>query len=163
MDYLQHVFSLLSDEDYHLLDHEAYSFLPFLITKMGDPKEPIKSSAKNIANLICRIYPASKVSPYMIEGLKTKNARQRAECLDGLGGLIETYGMSVCQPSPSVCLKEIAKQISDRDNSVRTSALNALVQVNSIIFWIENKINIFILSSEETCKSMSNIFININQ
>ena len=43
--------------------------------------------------------------------------------------MIETYGMSVCQPSPSVSLKEIAKQIADRDNSVRNGALNALVQV----------------------------------
>lgn len=39
------------------------------------------------------------------------------------------YGMPVCQPSPGVALKEIAKQIADRDNSVRNAALNALVQV----------------------------------
>ena len=35
MDYLQQVFSYLSDEDYHLLDYEAYSFLPFLIMKVN--------------------------------------------------------------------------------------------------------------------------------
>lgn len=46
-----------------------------------------------------------------------------------MGNLIEVYGMSVCQPSPGVALKEIAKQIADRDNSVRNAALNALVQV----------------------------------
>lgn len=46
-----------------------------------------------------------------------------------MGNLIEIYGMSVCQPSPGVALKEIAKQIADRDNSVRNAALNALVQV----------------------------------
>lgn len=37
--------------------------------------------------------------------------------------------MSVCQPSPGVALKEIAKQISDKDKTVRNAALNALVQV----------------------------------
>lgn len=37
--------------------------------------------------------------------------------------------MPVCQPSPAVALKEIAKQIADRDNSVRNAALNSLVQV----------------------------------
>lgn len=50
------------------------------------------------------------------------------ECLERLGVLIESYGVSVCQPSPSAALKEVAKQISDRDNSVRNAALNCIVQ-----------------------------------
>jgi len=50
------------------------------------------------------------------------------ECLDQLGSLIENYGVSVCQPSPSAALKEVAKQIADRDNSVRNAALNCIVQ-----------------------------------
>ncbi|XP_045625403.1 cytoskeleton-associated protein 5 isoform X3 [Procambarus clarkii] len=129
MDYLQQVFQFVSEDDYHLLDAEAYCFLPFLVTKFGDPKDSIRGPARNIAKLICNIYPASKVSPYMMEGLKAKNARQRAECLEAISNLIEVYGMSVCQPSPGVALKEIAKQIADRDNSVRNAALNALVQV----------------------------------
>ncbi|KAK7077047.1 hypothetical protein SK128_006638 [Halocaridina rubra] len=129
MDYLKQVFQFVSEEDYHLMDFEAYSFLPFLITKFGDPKDSIRGSARNIAKLICNIYPASKVSPYMMDGLKAKNARQRAECLEALGNLIEIYGMSVCQPSPGAALKEVAKQIADRDNSVRNASLNVLVQV----------------------------------
>lgn len=63
-----------------------------------------------------------------MDGLKTKNARQRTECLDELGFLIEAHGIQVCQPSPQVALKEIARHISDRDNSVRNAALNAVVQ-----------------------------------
>ncbi|XP_042209857.1 cytoskeleton-associated protein 5-like isoform X2 [Homarus americanus] len=129
MDYLQQVFQLVSEDEYHLLDTEANGFLPFLVTKFGDPKDSIRGPARNIAKLICNIYPASKVSPYMLEGLKAKNARQRAECLEAIGNLIEVYGMPVCQPSPGVALKEIAKQIADRDNSVRNAALNGLVQV----------------------------------
>lgn len=50
------------------------------------------------------------------------------ECLDQLGALIESYGVTVCQPSPSAALKEVAKQIADRDNSVRNAALNCIVQ-----------------------------------
>jgi len=49
------------------------------------------------------------------------------ECLDELGCLIEANGISVCQPSPAAALKLIAQQISDRDNSVRSAALNAVV------------------------------------
>ena len=50
------------------------------------------------------------------------------ECLEELGYLIESYGMNVCQPSPPKAMKEIAGQIADRDNSVRSAALNTLVQ-----------------------------------
>lgn len=50
------------------------------------------------------------------------------ECLDLLGTLIENYGIVVCQPTPVAALKEIARQISDRDNSVRNAALNCVVQ-----------------------------------
>ena len=35
--------------------------------------------------------------------------------------------MSVCQPNPSAALKEVAKQIADRDNAVRSAALNCIV------------------------------------
>ena len=50
------------------------------------------------------------------------------ECLEQLGSLIESYGVIVCQPNPSAALKEVARQISDRDNSVRNAALNCVVQ-----------------------------------
>lgn len=63
-----------------------------------------------------------------MDGLKAKNARQRTECLDELGYLIELHGLQVCQPSPQVALKEMARHISDRDNAVRNAALNAVVQ-----------------------------------
>ncbi len=41
--------------------------------------------------------------------------------------MIEEFGIAVCQPSPSVALKEVAKQIADRDNAVRSAALNCIV------------------------------------
>lgn len=39
----------------------------------------------------------------------------------------------VCMPTPNACLKEVAKQISDRDNSVRNAALNCVVQAYNIV------------------------------
>lgn len=48
-------------------------------------------------------------------------------CLEQLSRLIENYGLTVCQPTPAAALKEIAKQISDRDNAVRNAALNCVV------------------------------------
>lgn len=62
------------------------------------------------------------------KNMRIKNVFVLAECLDQLGSLIENYGVSVCQPTPSAALKEVAKQIADRDNSVRNAALNCIVQ-----------------------------------
>lgn len=42
-------------------------------------------------------------------------------------------GITICVPSPAACLKEVAKQISDRDNSVRNAALNCVVQAYLIV------------------------------
>ena len=56
-----------------------------------------------------------------------------SECLEELGALIEVYGVNVCQPSPAQALKIIAQQISDRDNNVRTAALNTIVSAYCIL------------------------------
>ena len=61
--------------------------------------------------------------------LQSKNAKQRTECLDELGHILQNHGPSVLQPSAGACLKEIAKQIADRDNSVRSAALNCITEV----------------------------------
>ena len=54
------------------------------------------------------------------------------ECCDELGSLINKFGMEVCQPSPKI-LKEIATQIGDRDNGVRSAALNCIVEAYNIV------------------------------
>ena len=55
-----------------------------------------------------------------------------SECCDELGSLINKFGMEVCQPSPKI-LKEIATQIGDRDNGVRSAALNCIVEAYNIV------------------------------
>ncbi|XP_015596923.1 protein mini spindles isoform X2 [Cephus cinctus] len=128
LDYLQTVFNLLIKDQYHMLESEAASFIPYLIIKIGDPKDAVRNGVRALFKQIALVYPVSKLFSYVMEGLKSKNARQRTECLDQLGSLIENYGVTVCQPSPSAALKEVAKQIADRDNSVRNAALNCIVQ-----------------------------------
>lgn len=39
----------------------------------------------------------------------------------------------MCQPSPAAALKEVARHIGDRDNSVRSAALNCIVQAHFLI------------------------------
>ena len=130
LEYLIMVFNVLSDYDdgYSLHELEATSFIPYLVIKIGDPKDQIRTSCKSILRLICKIYPSSKLFSFLMVGISTKNAKQRTECLDEIGHLIGTNGTSVAGAKPSEALKEMAKQIGDRDTSVRNAALNAITE-----------------------------------
>ena len=64
---------------------------------------------------------------------KSKNSRTRTECLKHCAEMIDTHGIEVIGPPKQNSLKEIAAQISDRDQNVRSAALNALVNVYKII------------------------------
>ena len=46
--------------------------------------------------------------------------------------MIETHGLSVCQPTPPKAIKELSTHISDRDKSVRSSALDAIVAAYNV-------------------------------
>ncbi|XP_075817490.1 cytoskeleton-associated protein 5 isoform X2 [Microtus pennsylvanicus] len=132
LEYLKLLFTLLSDEEYHLTENEASSFIPYLILKVGEPKDVIRKDVRAILNRMCLVYPASKMFPFIMEGTKSKNSKQRTECLEELGCLVESYGMNVCQPTPGKALKEIAIHIGDRDNAVRNAALNTIVTVYNV-------------------------------
>ncbi|XP_077995152.1 cytoskeleton-associated protein 5-like isoform X5 [Glandiceps talaboti] len=133
LEFLSTLFTMLAAQEYHLNEYEAYSFLPYFVLKVGDAKEPVRRGVRNIMKLITKVYPASKMFSYLMNGLISKNSRQRQECLEELGCLIELFGMNVCQPSQSKALKEIAIQIGDRDGGVRSSALNTLVQAYATV------------------------------
>uniref|UniRef100_UPI00358F8D0F LOW QUALITY PROTEIN: cytoskeleton-associated protein 5-like n=1 Tax=Myxine glutinosa TaxID=7769 RepID=UPI00358F8D0F len=127
LEYLKLLFLALGSANYHLLDYEAQAFVPYLVLKVGEAKDGIRKDVRTIMNLLCKVYPASKMFAFTIEGVKSKNSKQRAECLEELGLLIQNYGMNICQPSPARALREMAGAIGDRDTTVRNAALNAIV------------------------------------
>uniref|UniRef100_A0A670Z0A0 Cytoskeleton associated protein 5 n=1 Tax=Pseudonaja textilis TaxID=8673 RepID=A0A670Z0A0_PSETE len=132
LEYLKLLFIMLNQEEYHLTENEATSFIPYLTLKVGEPKDVIRRDVRAILNRMCLVYPASKMFTFIMDGTKSKNSKQRAECLEELGCLIESYGMNVCQPTPGKALKEIAIHIGDRDNTVRNAALNTIVTVYNV-------------------------------
>lgn len=133
LEYLNVVFERLAEQQYDLAEAEGSCFIPHLLIKIGDPKDTVRNGVRAILRQICEVYPFTKVFAYVMDGLKSKNARQRTECLDELGALIERYGINVCQPSQAAAMKEVAKHIGDRDNSVRSAALNCIVQAHFLI------------------------------
>ncbi|CAI9583121.1 unnamed protein product [Staurois parvus] len=132
LEYLKLLFAMLSQEEYHLTELEATSFIPYLLLKVGESKDVVRKDVRAILNKMCQVYPASKMFNFVMEGIKSKNSKQRAECLEELGCLVESYGMNVCQPTPAKALKEIASQIGDRDTTVRNAALNTIVTVYNV-------------------------------
>lgn len=126
--YLTSLFTVYQQANTILNESEANSFIPYLILKAGDPKDAVRNKVHDILAILRDIYAPSKIFTLLMTGLQSKNSRQRATCLDELAILIDTNGMTVCMPSPSAALKEIAKSIADKDNSVRNAALNCVIQ-----------------------------------
>jgi cytoskeleton-associated protein 5 len=124
IEYMQALFNMLANKSYHLLEYEASAFVPYFITKLGDPKDPIRKGFRIIIKQISQVYAPVKIFNFLVQGLVSKNSRQRAECLEELGQMIEALGLNPFNPAQT--LKEIAKQIGDRDTSVRNAALNTI-------------------------------------
>lgn len=132
LDITQNLVAVLDEEGYHLSEYEAVSFLPFLINKVGDPKEVMRARIRAILKALCRIYPASKVFNYLLDSAAaSKNAKARAECLEEVGALIQRNGISVMLPNKALPL--IATHIGDRDAGVRNAALNGIAQAYILI------------------------------
>ncbi|XP_056106840.1 cytoskeleton-associated protein 5 isoform X2 [Rhinichthys klamathensis goyatoka] len=129
LEFLKLLFTMLSRKNYQLSDYEASSFIPYLILKVGESKDVVRKDVRAILTMLCKVYAASKVFPFLMDGTKSKNSKQRSECLEELGCLIENFGMNVCQPTPAKALKEIGVHIGDRDTTVRNAALNTVVAV----------------------------------
>ncbi|KAI8967762.1 armadillo-type protein [Mycotypha africana] len=127
LDMTQHLVTLMEQESCPLSEYEAASFLPFLIHKVGDPKEVMRKRIRHILHAICNIYPPPKLFNYLLDSTaSSKNAKARAECLEQVGSLIQTHGMSVMLPQKA--LPAVATHIGDKDAGVRNAALAAIAQ-----------------------------------
>ncbi|XP_047538728.1 protein mini spindles isoform X1 [Vanessa atalanta] len=124
LEYLTMVFQYLTECDYTMAEYEANCFIPYLVLKVGDPKDTVRNGVKALFKQICVVYSVTKLFGYLMEGLKSKNARQRTECLECINHLLETYGSSVL--AGGATLRELARHIGDRDNAVRSAALNCV-------------------------------------
>lgn len=48
-----------------------------LVLQVGDSKDGVRRDVRTIFRLLYKVYPASKVFSYLIDGLKSKNTKQR--------------------------------------------------------------------------------------
>ncbi len=45
--------------------------------QVGDSKEPVRKGVRSLFRELCSFYPPAKLFAFLIDGLKSKNARQR--------------------------------------------------------------------------------------
>ncbi|KAL9937441.1 hypothetical protein V8E36_003850 [Tilletia maclaganii] len=129
LDVLGSLFELLQSEQYHMTEYEANCLLPCMISRFGDAK--FRDRTREIFRSLTFVFPPSKFLQHLLEdGLPSKNAKVRTECLTEIGHLFSKNGLQVC--TPGKVLPVIAKQISDRDASVRTAALLSLGEAYKI-------------------------------
>ncbi|KJH44505.1 HEAT repeat protein [Dictyocaulus viviparus] len=104
LEFAKQVLVLVRSFDEPMSSEEMYAFMPHLLLKSGEQKESMRNA---------------------VQALKTKNARQRAECLQVLEQYIARAGL--VQLKSLGIHKAIAACVSDRDNNVRNAAINGLV------------------------------------
>lgn len=131
LDLLERLVALADQHNYRVSEYEAGCLFPSLILKSGDSKDSLRPRLKQLFRQVCRIYPASKLFAYFIDGMRAKGAKTRAECLEELGCLLSRNGLSVLVPSRH--LPMIGAMIGDRDASVRSAALNVMVQAAGLL------------------------------
>lgn len=93
--------------------------------QLGEPREPVRVRVQQIIQELPKVYAYSRVFQILLEhGLKSKVAKTRQGALDEMGGILKKSGMGACEPSKAFPI--IAAMISDKDASVRKSALGTL-------------------------------------
>ncbi|CAI4224154.1 unnamed protein product [Auanema sp. JU1783] len=125
LDLAKLIIESVRNADEQMSAEELSGFLPYLLLKSGEPKENVRVVVKEIVDELTEITSPLKMTPHILEALKSKNARQRTECLQYLENYIIRAGASTIK---SLGIhKLIAAQVSDRDNNVRNAAINGLV------------------------------------
>jgi cytoskeleton-associated protein 5 len=78
-----------------------------------------------IMQTLPHVYAYNRLFSILLEyGLKAKVAKARQGALDEMAGLMKLYGMNVCEPARAMPV--VAAMISDKDPTVRKSALGVL-------------------------------------
>ncbi|KAL7079082.1 hypothetical protein ACQ4LE_001573 [Meloidogyne hapla] len=128
LEFILAVFTQMEAMNEALNDLEMQSFLPYLLLKSGDSKDLVRNQVRKIVHILNTISVPAKIFPNVLDSLKTKNSRQKAEGLAIAESLIEIMGITITN-TPQVTMRTFGACIAERDAAVRNAALNAIVTV----------------------------------
>ena len=115
---------------YFLTDTEANLILPILCEKSGQNNAVFRTMIRGLIHSFCKVYQSDRVFSIVVQGISSKNARTKVECIEELGCLIVDFGIEIAQPRD---VKFISKQVNSTDNNVRTAAVDTMTEVFKIV------------------------------
>ena len=71
------LFSMLIEKRIHMSDFEATGFIPYFIGKLGDKQDCIRKGCRQLMKKIAQLRCSTEVFNFLIQGLSSKNSRQR--------------------------------------------------------------------------------------
>ncbi|KZT68984.1 microtubule associated protein [Daedalea quercina L-15889] len=132
LDVVDAVIGFFQSVDYLIGDPEALCFVPTIIHKLGDAREPVRARVAHIVQSLPKVYAFSRLFVLLLDhGLKSKVAKTRQGTLDELAGLLKKFGIAACDPPKA--LPAVASMISDKDPQVRKSALSVLSEAYVLV------------------------------
>ncbi|OSX65208.1 hypothetical protein POSPLADRAFT_1178866 [Postia placenta MAD-698-R-SB12] len=132
LEVIETVISFLQSIDYQFTDPEAVCFIPTIVFKLGDAREPVRARVAQIVQTLPRVYAYSRVFQLLLEyGLRSKVAKARQGTLDELANLLKKFGIGACEPPKAFPL--VATMISDKDPQVRKSSLLVLSEGYTLV------------------------------
>lgn len=133
LDVVEAVISFLRSLDAQIDDSEALCFVPTLIYKLGDAREPVRIRVQKIIQSLSKIYAYSRIFDLLLEhGLRSKVAKTRQGALDEIANLLKRNGLGACH-QPGKAFPVIGSTIADKDSAVRKSALTVLSEAYTIV------------------------------
>jgi len=134
LDFLRNLFDLLIKENYCLSDYEAHMCLPCMMEEVGANNENVRKQIREALLVLVSLYPASKFFNLLLDTLlHTRNQRAKAECLSVACYLVQEKGLEEITNSPGKVISTIGNFVSERDPSVRNSAIEFIIAVYSMI------------------------------
>ncbi|KAF9053641.1 ARM repeat-containing protein, partial [Hymenopellis radicata] len=125
LELVETVLAFLRATNHQLTDNEALCFIPTMIYKLGDAREPVRIRVQQIIQSLPKVYAYSRVFQLLLDyGLKSKVAKTRQGTLDEIAGILKKSGMGACEPTKTFPV--LASMIADKDSQVRKSALGAI-------------------------------------
>ena len=124
------IINILESFRYILSDTEAGLLLPVLCDKSGQNNSTFRTMIRTIINNSCKIHSAEKVFAIVVQGINSKNAKSKVECLEELSVLVIDYGIEIASNRD---IKFISKQVNSADNNVRAAAVDTMTELFKII------------------------------
>ncbi|CAK9290228.1 unnamed protein product, partial [Gordionus sp. m RMFG-2023] len=118
---------------------EASGFVPYLVARLGDPKELLRKQVHSTLLAVYRAYPLSRVWPHLLDLIRTtKSAKQRQDAMEECARNVRNFGARSALAHPgtashlSATVKCAAAFLNDRDAATRSSSLALLASLHLI-------------------------------